>query len=166
MPRLPTLLTTVALACATAFAASASSYVLSPPDITARLRGMVTLHPSSGAPFKCKLEMVLKTRAAVGSEGEITSVKGTSQGPQCDHDVEFPDLPWFIGIASASTGQFGPFLYFGSSICTQETIQFQVNSSGLWTFPAGQCMTGSIQSYPPVTIVPNSGGSSHPSGQR
>ena len=147
MHRLSTILVTVALACATATAAAA--YTFSPPDITARLRGIVTFHPTGGTPFNCKIQMVLKTK------GEITSVEGRPQGPRCN-GIGFTGLPWRIGILNADTGQFGPFGFSraGYGSCGQGAIEFQDNGSGLWTFPASQCMTGSLQSHPAVTIAP------------
>jgi len=104
-----------------------------------------------GTPFKCKIEMILKTKG-----GTITAVRGTPMGPQCN-GLGFPDLPMRAQIGNATNGQIQPFGWsrpgFGS--CEQTAVQFTVNNStGLWTFPAGQCMSGSLQSHPAVTIAP------------
>ena len=148
MLRLPTLVTTVALACA--LASTASAYSWSPSGITARLRGVMTFNPTGGAPFNCKIEMILKTKGAT-----ITAVRGTPKGPQCN-GLFFPQLPMRAQILNATNGQIQPFSWnragFGS--CEQTAVQFTDNSSGLWTFPAGQCMSGSLQSHPAVTIAP------------
>jgi hypothetical protein len=149
MLRLPTIVTTVALACA--LASTASAYSWSPPDITARLRGVMTFNPQGGGtPFKCKIEMILKTK------GSITAVKGTPKGPQCN-GLGFPDLPMGAQILNATNGQIQPFgwNWAGNGSCEQGAVQFTVNNStGLWTFAAGQCMSGSLQSHPAVTIAP------------
>jgi hypothetical protein len=150
MHRLYIFLTMTAVACATA-ASAAAAYTWSPPEITARLRGIVTFHPSGGTPFNCKIEMIMKTKGY----GAITSVEGRPEGPQCP-GISYQGLTWRMGIESPSTGQFGPFRFSrpANGSCSQTTIQFQDNSSGLFIFPAGQCMTGSLQSYPAVTIAP------------
>jgi hypothetical protein len=94
--------------------------------------------------------MILKTKKEV-----ITAVEATAQGPHCN-GIGFVGLPWRIGIFNSTSGQFGPFAFSAPGIgsCEQGAIQFQDNGSGLWTLLPNQCMTNSIQSYPPVTIAP------------
>ncbi len=148
MRTLPSLLLSVALISATATVASA--YSLSPPDISARLKGMVTFNPNEGSntkPFTCKITLDLKTE-----KGKIESVKintGVCEG------VSFQNLPWTVFNLNANSGKFGIVSYIsGDGNCEQSGVQFQDNASGIWTLPAGQCLSGTLTSTPPVTIVP------------
>ena len=150
MLRLYLAVTVAALACAATSAATA--YSLNPPDINAHLRGTVILHPNGFPTFKCKITMFLSTRQVI--TGVITSVK-LDPGYQCN-GLSFVSPPWGITLFNTTSGQFGPFGINrpGYGECHQNALQFQVNGSGVWSFPPGQCMTGSLDSHPPVTIVP------------
>jgi hypothetical protein len=141
------LLLATTLACATATAASA--YHLSPPDISARLRGTLTFTPDEGGskPFHCKVTLYLKTKGIIKA--------ATVDSPGGCHGLIFGNLPWFVGVNSATSGEFG-IVDFTSSAGTgiQDSVQFQDNSSGVWSLPPGQIMSGTLTSRPPVTIVP------------
>ncbi len=141
--------TAAALACAAT--SGAAAYSLNPPDINAHLRGTVIFHPDGLAPFKCKITMLLTTRQVV--TGVIKSVK-LDPGYQCNGLV-VGDPPWGITLFNTTSGQLGPFNFDrpGHGQCHQDDLQFQVNGSGVWSFPPGQCMSGSLDSHPPVTIV-------------
>ncbi len=147
MKTLPSLLLSVELIAATATAASA--YSLSPPDTRARLRGTLTFNPNEGTnphPFTCKIIIDIKT------QGEIRAIK--LPAGVCE-DLNFQNLPWGISVNSATSGTIG-IVSFDSSNgnCSQAFNQFQDNASGVWTFTAGQCFSGTLKSDPPVTIVP------------
>jgi hypothetical protein len=145
MKTLPSLLLSVALIAATATAASA--YSLSPPDTRARLKGTLTFTPNEGGhPFTCRIVLDIKT------QGEIRAIKLPSGDCAALH---FQDLPWGISVNSATSGTIGTVSFDSSSgNCIQDFNQFQDNASGVWTFPAGQCFSGTLKSDPPVTIVP------------
>jgi hypothetical protein len=140
------LLLATALACATATAASA--YHLSPPDISARLRGTLTFYPDGGKPFHCKVIFYLKTKGIIKS-AEVESPGGCK-------GLDFAGLPWFVGIINADTGDFGSLSFTGGGGgCGEGAELFQDNASGVWTLPDnGQCMSGTLVSRPPVTITP------------
>jgi hypothetical protein len=145
MKNLPGVLLAVALA--TAHSAAATNYHLSPPHTHARLRGRLTFSPNGGTPFNCTVTLGLKTK------GIIKFAKVDT--PSGCNGLNFGFLPWFIGILNASSGQFGRFGFSSSNgDCNQGAIQFQDNSSGIWTLPAGQCMSGTLTSTPAVTIAP------------
>jgi hypothetical protein len=148
MKTLSRLLLSTALVFVTATAASA--YSLSPPDISARLKGTLTFSPNEGGnpqPFTCKVVLDLKTKGA----GKITSIKfptGNCEG------INFQHLPWGIGLTGTNGGEFS-FGSFGSANgnCVADVNNFIVNSSGVWTL-TGPCLSGTLKSTPPVTIVP------------
>ncbi len=139
----------LAVALFSASATAASAYSLSPPDTRARLKGTLTFTPNEGSntrPFTCKVVMDIKTH------GQVISIKlpsGDCAG------VHFQDLPWGIAVNSATSGTIGIVGFVSSNgNCSQDFNQFQDNASGVWTFPAGQCFSGTLKSDPPVTIVP------------
>jgi len=147
MKTLASLLLSVALISATA--TSASAYSFSPPDAAIRLTGTLTFTHSegSGQPFTCKVVLDLKTKS-----NEIKAVKfpdGDCEG------VSFVGLPWNVGISNANSGQFGQVIFESNEgNCIETVNQFQDNASGVWTLPAGGCLSGTLKSTPPVTIVP------------
>ena len=129
---------------------TALAYHLSPPGISAKLRGPLTFYAEGGnKPFKCKVTIDLKTK------GVIRAAKVDSAGG-CGL-LRFGSLPWVPAILSANTGSWGPFSYTSvNGDCSQGVVPFQVNSSGIWTLPqiGGGCIAGTMTSSPPVTIVP------------
>jgi hypothetical protein len=130
-------------------ATTVSAYTFSPPNVSARLHGKLTFTPNEGAntkPFKCTVTFDLKTKT-----GEITAYKF----PRGNCEVRFEGLPWYSDITGVNSGHFS-FQGFGSGNgnCVADMAQFQDNGSGIFTFPAGQCLSGSLTSSPPVTIVP------------
>jgi hypothetical protein len=68
--------------------------------------------------------------------------------------VAFNDLPWSVGIVNANSGIIESDGYSGNGDCVQRLNTFQVNGSGIWTLPPGQCLSGTLKSDPPTTIVP------------
>ncbi len=68
--------------------------------------------------------------------------------------VVFNDLPWDVDILNANSGEFFSDGYSGNGTCVQSQNTFQVDGSGVWTLPAGQCLSGTFKSDPPTTIVP------------
>ncbi len=148
MKTLSRLLLAVALTGLTANTALA--YQLSPPGISAKLRGTLTFYSRGGQqPFKCKVTFDLKTKGIIKAASVDT--------PGGCNALFFGAFPWFIGVGTANTGQFGPFDFSGGGgTCNQGIVPFQVNSSGIWTLPqiGGSCIAGTMTSSPPVTIVP------------
>jgi len=149
MQTLSRLLLCVALASATANAASAYSF--SPPHILAKLKGTLTFTPNEGGqPFTCQVTMYLKTKSGEAIP-EIRTVR--LSGADCAA-VAFLGLPWGVSIADAKSGQIG-FRGFDSSAgdCAGEALFYQDDRRGVWTLPAGGCLSGTLRSHPPVTIV-------------
>jgi hypothetical protein len=147
MKTLPGLLMATALALAAA--TDASAYKLSPPDASVHLHGMMTFTPNEGGkPFTCPVTLDLKTK-----NGEIKAVKFPKGVFNCE-GINFQYLPWYIDILSANSGQFS-FRSFGSDNgdCIGMANKFQVTKSGVWTFLTGQCLSGTLTSNPPTTIV-------------
>ena len=104
MKTISRLLLAVALTGATANTALA--YQLSPPGISAKLRGTLTFYPQGGnIPFKCKVTFDLKTKGII--KGARVDTAGGCDG------LGFASFPWFIGIGTANSGQFGPFSFGG-----------------------------------------------------
>jgi hypothetical protein len=130
--------------------AMAAAYTLSPPDITAKLHGNLTFNPFEGSnpqPFRCKITLNLHTK------GWIRAVK--VDGPGNCGLLSFQDLPWQVVVTGSNSGVFGTVSFSSShGNCVQNNIQFQDNSSGVFTLSPGQCLSGTLTSTPPVTIVP------------
>jgi hypothetical protein len=140
----------MATALALAAATDASAYKLSPPDASVHLHGMMTFTPNEGGkPFTCLVTLDLKTK-----NGEIKAVKFPRGVANCE-GINFQLLPWYIDIFNANSGQFS-FTGFISDDgdCIGMANKFQVNQSGVWTFLTGQCLSGTLTSNPPTTIVP------------
>jgi hypothetical protein len=142
----PIAIALVGLTCLMANAASAYSWQSDKTSV--KLRGTLTFTPNEGSkqkPFKCLVVMDLKTKRSL-----ITAVKFPKS--PCAH---FNDLPWNVDILTQNSGGFtgGSFLS-GDGICNTLVTQFQVDGSGIWALPAGQCLSGTMTSKPPVTIVP------------
>ena len=146
MKSLARLLLAITMVSATANVASA--YHLSPPNSRATLKGILTFYPSGGQNFKCKVTMHLNTKGFI-KLAEVDT-PGSCQA------VGFGGLPWGVGILSPNTGQFGHVSFVGGGgSCSEGVEMFQDNASGIWTLPAnGQCLSGTLVSTPPVTIVP------------
>ena len=129
---------------------SASAYQLSPPEITSHLTGRLLLNPPAGLPFQCRMRWTLKTRSAVKKGhnrlGEIVAAIGTGTGEKTCQ-AAFLGLPWPIEVNDANSGSIlgGSFLN-GSGGCTTDFTGFSVNSSGVWTIPAGGCVSGTLTS--------------------
>jgi hypothetical protein len=67
----------------------------------------------------------------------------------------FDDFPWTVNILTQNSGDFGGGTFESSyGVCTTGGTAFQDNGSGIWTLSAGQCLSGTMTSDPPVTIVP------------
>ncbi len=148
MKTLPSLLLAGALVSATA--TTAAAYTLSPPDTSARLRGILTFHPNNGTtPTPCKVTLFLKTK-----KSQIESVKVDTPGA-CQA-IGLGGLPWGVGILNATSGDIEGVSFTGvGGECNQPLVAFQVNSSGVWTLPVegGSCITGTLVSHPAVTIA-------------
>jgi hypothetical protein len=133
-----------------ATADAASAYSWSPPKGSVRLHGKITFTPNEGGqPFKCSVTMDFKPAR---NGGEITAVKFPHG--DCEGVGFVGRFPWIVIIDNANSGGIagGEFLSaFGN--CVQYGESFQVNGSGIWTFPEG-CLVGTLTSYPPTTIVP------------
>jgi hypothetical protein len=132
-------------------ASTASAYSLSPPDTAARLRGSLTFTPDEGSgiqPFKCKVTLHLQTK------GLIKAITMDDSAPVCK-GVGFLGLPWEVVVTGANSGVIGT-VRFGSSDgdCIQGGNAFQDNASGVWTLAPGPCLSGTLTSTPPITIVP------------
>jgi hypothetical protein len=152
MKTLPGMLMATALVLAAA--TDASAYKLSPPDASVHLHGMMTFTPNENGgghpkPFTCPVTLDLKTK-----NGEIKTVKFPKGVGSCE-GINFQLLPWYIDIFNANSGQFG-FTGFISNDgdCGGMANKFQVTKSGVWTFLTGQCLSGTLTSNPPTTIVP------------
>ena len=144
MKALPGLLLATALALSTANTASAYSWSSSKTSV--KLRGTLTFTPNEGGkPFKCLVVMDLKTKRSL-----ITAVKFPKN---CD--TVFTGLPWNVDILTENSGGFaGGSFASGHGDCVTGSTEFQVNGSGIWTLPSGQCLSGTMRSEPPVTIAP------------
>ena len=143
MKTLPVLFMAATLATANA----ASAYHLNPPVASVHLHGKMTFTPNEGgSPFTCTVTMDLKTKR---------SKIGTVKFPQGSCNVAFFDLPWSVGILNANSGIIEVSGFSSSNgNCVQNWNTFQDNGSGIWTLPAGQCLSGTLRSNPPTTIVP------------
>jgi hypothetical protein len=139
----------LATALALAAATNASAYHFSPPDVSAHLHGKLTFTPNEGAnpqPFTCLITFDLKTK--IPSIKAVKFIKGDCVG------VTFQDMPFLVDITGANSGVFGGGGFTSSfGNCVGEETQFQDNKSGIWTLPAGQCISGTLTSNPPTTIV-------------
>ena len=147
MKTLPGLLLATALALAAA--TDASAYKLSPPDVSAHLHGKLTFTPNEGAnpqPFTCAVTFDLKTK--IPAIKAVKFIKGDCDG------VFFINMPFPVHINDANSGVIGGGSFGSpSGNCVGEETQFQDNKSGIWTLPAGQCISGRLTSNPPTTIV-------------
>jgi hypothetical protein len=132
-------------------ATDASAYKLSPPDASVHLHGQMTFTPNEGnnpKPFTCLVTLDLKTKT-----GEIKAVKFPKGVANCE-GVNFQGMPWYINILNANSGYFS-FQSFISDDgnCVGDGNRFEVTKSGVWTFLTGQCLSGTLTSSPPTTIV-------------
>ena len=144
MKSLPNLLLATALAVTTANAASA--YKFNPPNASVHLHGKMMFTPNEGGtPFTCTVTMDLKTKWS-----QIIAVKF----PRENCGVALDDFPWGVDILSANSGKILSNGYSGKGACNQTSTTFQINGSGIWTLPPGQCFSGTFKSTPPTTIVP------------
>jgi hypothetical protein len=138
------MLVVAALAVATANGASAYSW--SPPYASVHLHGLITFTPNEGgSPFTCTVTLDFKTK-----KSRIYAVKF----PKGNCGVGFNDLPWGVGISNANSGYIESNGYDGKGTCVQRQATYEVNKSGVWKLPPGQCFSGTLRSNPPVTIVP------------
>jgi hypothetical protein len=133
-------------------AGSASAYQLSPPGIVSHLTGRLLLNPPAGAPFECHVHWKLKTQNGRGKPGKIVAATVVSN-KACQ--AAFVLLPWTIEVNDPDDGTIlgGSFLNAEGG-CTSGSFGFSLNSSGIWAIPAGGCVSGTLTSNPPVTIVP------------
>jgi hypothetical protein len=140
----PIAITLAALALATANTASAYSW--SADKTSVKLRGTLTLTPNEGGqPFKCLVVMDLKTKRSI-----ITAVKFPKN---CN--ARFTGLPWNVDILTENSGGFaGGTFVSGNGDCVTGSTEFTDSGSGIWTLASGQCLSGTLTSNPPVTIVP------------
>ncbi len=144
MKTLSTLLLATAIAAAMANAATA--YQFSSDKTSVHLRGKMTFTPNEGgSPFTCTVTMDLKIKRQ-----DITAVRF----PKGNCHVTLNDFPWGVQILNANSGKIYNDGYFGNGTCDQIFNTFQVNDSGIWTLPPGQCFSGTFKSDPPTTIVP------------
>jgi len=147
----PIAIVLVALALATATGASA--YHFSPVRAAVHLHGKLTFTPNegNGQPFTCSVTLDLKTKPLKTGPSIIKAVKfphGDCQG------VEFDGFPWGVQILNANSGAFGGGSYASADgICVTDETHFQDNGSGIWTLPVGGCLSGTLTSNPPTTIV-------------
>jgi hypothetical protein len=132
-------------------ATSVTAYSFSPSDTSVRLRGTLTFYPGGQSPFSCKVVFRLRTK---GSGGVIRSIDVNT--PSCN-GIAFGSLPWNTGPSTATSGVIenvnfsGP----GSEQCHNTFETFQDDASGIWTIADdGHCISGTLRSTPPVTIVP------------
>jgi hypothetical protein len=108
----------------------------------------MTFTPNEGStPFTCSVTLDLRTK-----NGKIKAVninKGVCEG------IHFQGLPWYFDILDANSGQFS-FTGFISDHgdCIGMANKVQVTQSGVWTFLTGQCLSGTLTSNPPTTIMP------------
>ena len=145
MKTLPGLLLATALALAAT--TDASAYHFSPRDVSAHLHGTLTFTPNEGGnPFICRITFDLKTKIPLIKA--VKFIKGDCVG------VTFQGLPWLVDITGPNSGLIGGGGFSSSSgNCVQGDSSFQDNKSGIWTLPAGQCISGRLTSNPPTTIV-------------
>jgi hypothetical protein len=130
-------------------AGPASAYQLSPPKTLSHLTGRLLFSPEGGTPFECHVNWNLKTRQRFGQ------IVGVKQKDNSCINVVFVDLPWSIEVNNANGGQIdGGRFVGGNGSCSLNAVIFSVNSSGVWTIPTGGCVSGTLTSNPPVTIVP------------
>jgi hypothetical protein len=150
MKTLSGLLLATALALALAAATDAAAYTWSPPNGSVHLHGRLTFTPNEGSkthPFTCSVTMDFKPKPHV-----ITAVRFPRE--DCE-GVEFEAFPWDVYILQANAGSIGGGTFLsGAGICVTDGTQFQDNGAGVWTLPAGQCLSGTLTSNPPTTIVP------------
>ncbi len=148
MKTLPGLLLATALALAAA--TDASAYHFSPPDVSAHLHGRLTFTPDEGAnsqPFTCRITFDLKTK--IPAIKAVKFIKGDCEG------VRFQDMPFLVAINDANSGVIGGGGFSSDAgNCVGSETSFQDNKSGIWTLGGpGQCLSVTLTSYPPVTIV-------------
>ena len=137
----------LATALAVTVVTGASAYSFNPPDASVHLHGKMTFTPNEGgSPFTCTVTMDLKTK-----RNKIIAIKF----PKANCDVRISGYPWGVAILNANSGKIfiNGFLSSNGN-CSQNWTTFQVNDSGIWTLPAGQCLSGTLKSNPPTTIVP------------
>jgi hypothetical protein len=138
-------------------ASSAGAYSFSPIDTFASLKGTLTLYPTSGTPFKCKVFARVFTGKGTPFRDlpRIISISTTSHLGPCN-SVEFEGVPAGVVASGAHKGSFGGggWLLPARASCTITQTTFYDKSSGVWTIPVGNCVSGSLTSKPPVTIVP------------
>jgi hypothetical protein len=136
----------LATALAVTLVTGASAYSFNPPVASVHLHGKMTFTPNEGGqPFTCSVTMELKTK-----RHEIAAVKF----PKENCGVALDDFPWDVAILNANSVEIIANGYSGKGTCDQRLTTFQVNGSGIWTLPAGQCFSGTLKSDPPTTIVP------------
>ena len=145
-------------ALALAGSANAQAYEWSPQQTVTRLTGTLVFSPSHGAPFQCKVVLNFRTGNVKRGEDSLPQVFGGAvKGRGCE-SVQLVDLPWYVGPVDPNNVSVSPFGWNGGieSCVAVDGSKFQVMSDGTWVlggyYPV--CLTGSLTSNPPVTIVP------------
>lgn len=128
----------------------ASAYSFNPPNTLAKLQGKITFHPDGGTPFSCSLTFRFKTSKKI-----ITAIQFHPGAGTC-HGLKYnPTIP--VSITDANSGIIQAAFNSDSGACnfTYNNV-FTADQSGVWTLASssGQCLTGTLTSHPPVTIVP------------
>ncbi len=63
-----------------------------------------------------------------------------------------------VGVPAKCDTRFGDMIPIPAKvpagICSQNGNVFQDDGSGIWTLPPGECLSGTLTSHPPTTIVP------------
>ena len=128
------------------------AYSLSPPNTNATLEGKLRFHPRQGQPITCEVTFGLKTKTA--GHSVITSTKISHR--KCSQ-IFAGGFPWTVTPSGPNTGIIHGMIFIGvGSGCGDTEEVFGDNGSGIFTFnmARGQCLSGTMTSSPPITIVP------------
>lgn len=101
--------------------------------------------PASGdPPFTCGVRLKLHTGQYRFEAAKI--------GGNCA-TTTFDGLPWGVTLTGKNSGFTQDGGWGGVFGECSGGVQFTVSQSGVWTFPPGGCIAGTLTSDPPVTIT-------------
>lgn len=136
----------------------AAGYSFSPVHTQSKLTGALEISaPGNGGSGRCKIVWRGKTHPS-GKEFVFPSVVFSGRKPICQIDTDTSTFVFLPSGAQAVQSRQVQLVLDGpkKGVCTG-VFEATVSPSGLWTFGSdlGGCIvTGSLQSTPPITVVP------------
>lgn len=141
----------------TCLAGPTAAYQFSPPNTGSHLTGVLQFLNGDGKKeFKCRVDFHLHVRQSPNISRVIMYRLNLASGG-CPPTVRFDGtLPWPTAALDSNTAQVaaGGWSNGSETTCSGGSIFFTVDANGAWTVLPSRCLSGTLLSDPPITIVP------------